>query len=190
MFSSSEEEEELTRGDEGRGRGGGRGGGESVDLPAVVPFSSADEESLEGRVAPSAPDPRQTSVSARVRLRHTCMIVYMYMYMYMCIVYIWIHCHVQYIVFVRIHVHVCIGTCTSMAPHLHCSRVLSYLIIMHIRDNLHVHVCTYKSEIHVHVHVPIAGYTMYVCFSYTACMVSGNPDFLTSPLKGYPYNFV
>ena len=60
------EEEELMRGDEER-EGAGRGGGESVDLPAVVPFSSADEESLAGRVAPSAPDPHQASVSARVR---------------------------------------------------------------------------------------------------------------------------
>ena len=32
---------------------GGRGGGESVDQAAVVPFISADEESLVGRAAPS-----------------------------------------------------------------------------------------------------------------------------------------
>ena len=76
VLPPSEEEEELMRGDEG-GAGPGGGGEESVDLPAVVPFSSADEESLVERVAPSAPDPHQASVPARVRHVHTLAYIYM-----------------------------------------------------------------------------------------------------------------
>ena len=37
-----------------------------VDLPQVVPFSSADEESMTGRVAPTAPDTDQQQVVAKV----------------------------------------------------------------------------------------------------------------------------
>ena len=56
------------RGHPGRGEGGGGGAeGEEMKLPAVVPFSSADEESLEGRVAPCDPN-QQSSVIARVRV--------------------------------------------------------------------------------------------------------------------------
>ena len=55
-----EEQEDTTVGDEGREGGG------SLDLPAVVPFSSADEDSLVDKVAPEAPNHQQT-VLARVR---------------------------------------------------------------------------------------------------------------------------
>ena len=46
----------------------------TVELPAVVPFSSADEESLSGRVAPSAPS-HTAPVPARVRSHDSHMIV-------------------------------------------------------------------------------------------------------------------
>ena len=54
-----EEQEDVTA--DGRREGGG-----ILDLPAVVPFSSADEDSLVDKVAPEAPD-HQQSVIARVR---------------------------------------------------------------------------------------------------------------------------
>ena len=69
--STHTEEDEVPggrRGHPGRREGGGRGAeGEEMKLPAVVPFSSADEESLEGRVAPCDPN-QQSSVIARVRV--------------------------------------------------------------------------------------------------------------------------
>ena len=60
VLVSDEEEEEQEEGDVG-----GEGEEEAtLDLPQVVPFSSADEESITGRVAPAASD--QTLTPARV----------------------------------------------------------------------------------------------------------------------------